>query len=47
MMLPDYKNIIFVEFLLHPGFSVKSAGMPGCDIVNFGCNRIETKIISL
>ena len=47
MMLPDHRNIIFVEFLLRPSFSIKSAGIPGCYTVNFGRNRIDKKIIIL
>ena len=47
MMFPDSKNVTFVEILLWPSFSTKSAGMPGFYRVKFGHNRISTKFTFL
>ena len=40
MMFPDSKNVTYVEILLRPSFSTKSAGMPGFYRVKFDRNRI-------
>ena len=41
MMSPDYKNVIFISFLLRPNFSTKSSGLPDfyrvkLDVIGFG-----------
>ena len=41
MMFPELKNIIFVEILLRPNFSLRSSGLPyfyrvKLDVIGFG-----------
>ena len=41
MMFPEPKNVIFVEILLHPNFSLRSSGLPyfyrvTLDVIGFG-----------
>ena len=47
MMFSDPKNVTFVEILLRPSFSTKSAGMPGFYRVKFGRNKISIKFTFL
>ena len=41
MMFPEPKNVIFVEILLHPNFSLRNSGLPyfyrvKLDVIGFG-----------
>ena len=47
MMIPDSKNVIFIEFLLCPNFIAKSTGLAGAYGVKVGHNRIWMKITFL